>query len=187
MVSRLRYHGLLITSLTLLAMIIVQVCSRMQHAKGTHSALTIEKLKNAEYHSEYTAGGIAKLTNGVYREKILEDSASEIVVRLTESIAFGELSWGLPAAAVILKTEPGGSGTFTNLAVVIDNEGTPENIASKFIGDRVKVQSIAIEASTIVLRTITHGPNDPMCCPILEVTRKYGLRGRGLVELPVDR
>ncbi len=93
----------------------------------------------------------------------------------------------MDAAAVILKTETGGSGIFTDLAVVIDNQGTPENVASLFPGDRVIVQQIAIENGRIVLQIITHGPGDPMCCPTLEITKKYELRSHELIELPTEK
>jgi hypothetical protein len=178
--------GIFVIMLTFFAMIL-DSCSGVQRKKEAHSGLTIEKLRNAEYQSAYMTDGKARLTDGICRKKIMEDSAAEIVVRLTENIAFGELNWGLNAAAVILQTDTGGSGAFTDLAIVINDEDTLENVASVFLGDRVKVQSLVIENGQVVLQIITHGPHDPMCCPTREVTKNYGLRGHRLIELPIEK
>ena len=70
--------------------------------------------------------------------------------------------------------------------VVVDNKGISENIASIFLGDRVIVQQIAIENGQVVLYILTHGLHDSMCCPTRKVSRKYGLRGHKLIELPID-
>src|SRR5690242_5804291 len=77
----------------------------------TSAALSPSALANAEYQSEYTKSGTVKLENGEYREPVAPGSATETVVQLTKYVAYGELD-GQPAAAVVLVTNPGGSGTF---------------------------------------------------------------------------
>lgn len=144
--------------------------------------LTIESLRNAEYQSEFAINGRVRLSNGIYRGKIVPGSASELIVMLGEQIAFGDLNGdGLEDAVVVLITDPGGSGVFRHLGVVINEKGSPQHVASQRLGDRVKVKSLSVKSGEIIVQMMTHGPRDPMCCPTLQVTRNYILREDKLV------
>ena len=152
-------------------------------ARAALAGLTVNALKNAEYKSDWTKSGTAQLTDGEYREQAAPGSATETVVTLlTDHMAFGQLSDGQEAAAVILITNPGGSGTFRDLAVVAQQGGKPANIAVSFLGDRVKVNSLAIEGGEIVVDMVTQGPDDPFCCPTQQVVQKYALQESELVQ-----
>ena len=147
--------------------------------------LTLEALKNAEYQSEWPADGMAKLTDGEYEEEIVPGAASKlIIVFYPDMYAFGDLDGdGVEDAAVVLATSGGGSGTFITLEAVINDQGRPNHVASASLGDRVEMKSISIESGVITVDIVTHGPDDPMCCPSLEVTQEYELQGDTLVEL----
>jgi heat shock protein HslJ len=147
--------------------------------KGT--GLTEEALSNAVYRSEWTESGLAPLTDGEYREQAAPGSATEIVVKLTQYITFGQLG-GQDAAAVILVTDPGGSGTFYDLAVVVEEVGQPVHVATTLMGDRVQINSLSIEGGEIVVDMITHGSDDPMCCPTQHVVQTFELRDGQLVQ-----
>ena len=147
--------------------------------KGT--GLTEEALSNAVYRLEWTESGLAPLADGEYREQAAPGSATEIVVKLAEHIAFGELG-GQDAAAVILVTDPGGSGTFYNLAVVVEEVGQPVHMATTLMGDRVQINSLSIQGGEIVVDMITHGSDDPMCCPTQHVVQTFELRDGQLVQ-----
>jgi uncharacterized membrane protein/heat shock protein HslJ len=156
--------------------------SHSQADSGPSKALTIEALMNAEYQSEFSVDQRVRLTNGMYKGKIVPGSATELVVLLSNEVAFGDLnSDGADDAAVILITDPGGSGTFHHLGVVINQEGSPKHLASQLLGDRIKVKSLSIRSGAIAVEMTTHGPNDPMCCPTGRVTRNYALRESKLV------
>ena len=145
-------------------------------------ALRMDVLKNAEYQSEFSAKGKVRLVNGLYKEKLVPNSATELVITLSDKVAYGDLNGdGKEDAAVILITNSGGSGTFRYLAVVLDQKGAPNHAASLFLGDRVKVRSLSVSSGKIVLKMRTHTPNDPMCCPTLDMTRNYLLQGNTLV------
>ncbi|MCO6450613.1 MAG: META domain-containing protein [Caldilineales bacterium] len=149
------------------------------------AALAMESLANATYQSELTATGAATLTGGAYREPAAEGSASEIMVTLTDHIGLGELN-GTPSAAVVLASSGGGSGTFYNLAVVQEVDGQPQNVASVQLGDRVQVNSVAIENNQILIDMVTQGPEDPMCCPTQHVVQTYELQDGGLVLVSTE-
>ncbi|MGD9075169.1 MAG: META domain-containing protein [Desulfobacteraceae bacterium] len=149
---------------------------------GPLKPITIHALKNAEYKSEFSLNGRIRLFNGIYRGKIVPDSATELSVILSDQVAFGDLNGdGADDAAVVLITDPGGSGTFRHLGVVINEKGSPQHVASQLLGDRVRVKFLSVNSGEIVVQMMTHGPNDPMCCPTFQVMRNYVLQEGKLV------
>jgi heat shock protein HslJ len=131
--------------------------------------------------SSWTKSGTVRFTNGEYREPAAPGSASELIVKLTDQRAFGKLD-GKEAGAVILVTDPGGSGSFYDLALLLKgSQGwTNQNIA--FLGDRIKIRSLAIVGNAVVVDMTTHGPGDAMCCPTRHVVQRFVLHGNRLVK-----
>jgi len=159
----------------------------MAACQTANQALTMDELKSGEYRSEWSAKGKIKLSDGIYQEKIAPESATELVIKLSDRIAFGDLNGdGAEDAAVILISDPGGSGTFYYLAAVINSNGNPQHAASVFLGDRVKVEEVDISSGKILVKMVIHKRNDPMCCPSLKVEQKYGLQGDALVRQPLE-
>ncbi len=147
--------------------------------------LTLEQLKNAEYQSEFPASGKAQLTDGTFFEPFEPGSASGVRLVLSEHVAFGDLNGDdIADAAVILIADPGGSGTFRHVAAVANEGGQPRHVASVLLGDRVKVESLAIQDGEIVVQMVGHGPDDPLCCPTQKVRRAFQLVGSTLEEAP---
>jgi hypothetical protein len=147
--------------------------------------LSLNALKNAEYPSEYTASKKAKLTDGAYEEKIagLTGASAKVSVKMLDLYAVGDLNGdGVQDAAVILASNTGGSGVFHDLYAVLNQAGQAKPVASTALGDRVKINAIAIQGSEIVVDMLTQGPKDPMSNPTLAVTRKYKLQGDQLVS-----
>ena len=141
--------------------------------------LSAAVLRSATYASLYVEEGEVLLDGGMF-----EDTARRVVVFFQPEYAVGDLDRdGSPDAAVVLATETGGSGTFVDLAVVLNRDGVPENRAIFFLGDRVPVDRIRIVDGEIRVDLTMHGPADPMCCPSLEVTRKFRLVGGELEEI----
>jgi uncharacterized membrane protein/heat shock protein HslJ len=144
--------------------------------------LTLEGLKNAEYQCEFAINGRVRLSNGIYRGKIVPDSATELIIMLSDQVAFGDLNGDGPEdAVVVLISNPGGSGTFRHLGVVINEKGSPQHLASELLGDRVRVKSLSVRSGEISVQMMTHGPKDPMCCPTYQVTRNFVLQEGKLV------
>jgi heat shock protein HslJ len=176
---------LIIGALLLVALTLATACGRAAMAEATEtgdtsgslSPLTEEALKNAVYHSEWAEDGTAQLADGEYRMPIVEGSATELIIRLMD-VAFGDLGGdGISDAAVVLVTDPGGSGKFFGLAAVVNRDGNPEHVTSVSLGDRVQIESLSIVAGQVVVEMITHGPDDPMCCPTQQVVQTYALQG----------
>ena len=146
--------------------------------------LTLQQLRNAEYPSEWPSSGLAPLKNGVYQEPAAPGSVTEIMVRATSLHAFGDLDHdGVPDAVIVLESDPGGSGVFFDLAPVLNRGGQPLPLAAVALGDRVQIRSVHIAEDGIVhIDMRKHGPNDPLCCPTLDVVMTYRLDGDRLVN-----
>ncbi len=155
------------------------VLARFTMAKGGDAAVDPESMT---YISRRLPSGKVTLSHGEYRMPAAPGSASEIVVRLTRKRVFGVINGG-QAGAVILATDFGGSGTFYDLALLSKEGDGWVNTDVTFLGERVMITSVGIEDDHIVVRMITHGPDDPMCCPTLGVERRFAVRGRRLVPV----
>ena len=127
---------------------------------------------------------IVRLRDGQYREPAGPGAATEIRVSLLDRIT----AWtagGRRYAAVILVTDPGGSGTFYDLVVVEDRRGRAVEAASAALGDRVRVESLTLARRDgqmeLHVGLVVHGPDDPLCCPARPLVRAFVWTGRALV------
>jgi hypothetical protein len=146
--------------------------------------LTMQQLRNAEYPLEWPRSGLAALKNGLYREAAAPGSVTEILVRATTLHDFGDLDGdGTPDAVIVLESDPGGSGVFFDLSPVLNRGGQPLPLAPVALGDRVQVHSVDIgDDGSVRVELLKHGPNDPQCCPTLDVVLTYRLEGDRLVN-----
>jgi len=162
----------------------------------------------AQQHTTVPADGeprrltLEQLRDGLYRLPLLGDEETPIRFRGGQSsiryglgatervetglvgdlVAFGDLDGDDVAdAAVVAFVNTGGSGTFIHLLAVRDREGTPVQAGRQFLGDRVRVKSIAVSGGHIFVTMDAHGPSDGLCCPSIATSRAFTLRGRRLV------
>lgn len=141
--------------------------------------LSAASLRSATYSSQYVEEGEVRLVQGVFR-----DTARRVAVFFLPEYAVGDIdSDGVPDAAVVLATTTGGSGTFLDLAMVLNQDGQPVNAAALFLGDRVPVDRIRVVEGEVEVDLTMHGPADPMCCPSVEVTRRFRYESGGVVEI----
>ena len=164
--------------------LVAMVLATLAFAAGCGSPpepLTEESLKNAAYQGIYAEP--VELTDGKYEgEPFVEGGSSRPVVVFIEPYVFGDLDGdGVDDAAVLLVENSGGSGSFFYLAAVLNKDGNPENAATTLLGDRAQVEELAIESGRINVKILTHGPEDPMCCPSQETVETYTLEGSELV------
>lgn len=153
-------------------------------AAGERLRLTLEQLRNAEYRlplfdGEETRirfrGGRGLITFGA-------GATERVYARLTGGpAAFGDLDGDRVAdAAVAVAIDPGGSGTFIHLLALVDHAGAPAQAGRAFLGDRVRVERLAIRGGQVLVTMLTHGPGEPMCCPATRVRRTFTLQDRRL-------
>ena len=150
----------------------------LQHASIVH------ELPNAEYPIELASSGKAQLKNGVFEEPVAPGAAITTTIRLGKELAVGDVNGdGAEDAAVTLVVQPGGSGVFTFLALVLNDNGTAKPVTSILIGDRIVVESLAIQPGTVVVTMLTRNPDEPVsAAPAVEVRRAFKVRGNHLLE-----
>ena len=143
--------------------------------------VTRRDLEGLTYRSEFAGPGNITLTDGVYQEPALPGTATVTLVLLTESVKFGDLNGdGVDDAVAVIETDPGGSGVFFELVAVVATDEGPQQVASVSLGDRTEIRSLEVEDGIVSLDLITHGPEDPMCCPTQREQRRYRLVGGSL-------
>lgn len=134
---------------------------RLRNAKyqlGTPDTLQVVQLKNGEFES------------GV------EGSAEFVSVKMLNFVASGDLNGDGRLEAVALVSENyGGSGVFVFLTVYADVNGTLTFQSSLLVDDRPQPNELSIADGEVLLDVLTHGPEEPMCCPTLRTTRRYRL------------
>ena len=141
-------------------------------------------LANAEYRLT-SVPGVVRLRDGHFQVSTAPGSAGDIAVTLTPHVATGELR-GRSVAAAVLVASTGGTGSFYDLAVVVTEADEPKNLATIFLGDRIRVQSLAVRENEIVVDLIRAGPRDPLCCPTQRVVEHYRLEDARLIRVAVQ-
>ena len=139
---------------------------------GSH----IDKLKNMIYHVD---GKRISLVHGKYR------SSSGWTVSFNKLLSKGDLTGdGKTDYAVMLVSGGGGSGIFSDMAVVIQTKNGLRALSNAVsLGDRVQIRSTKIKNSKVMMNVIEHGPNDPMCCPSKKTTHLYKVSKQRLIKL----
>ena len=136
-------------------------------------AWTVDLLKNVVYTIDDL--GEVQLVDGNY-ENQYGDGATMVDTVAIVNVALGDLDGDSnDDAAVTLAWQSGGSGTFLYLVVMRNDAGTPRQAGILALGDRVQPGEFNITDGSIVLDVLTHGPDDPMCCPSQKVLQTYAL------------
>ncbi len=138
-------------------------------------------LDNATYSSEFTKSGSVTLVNGEFSESIVEGSATQLRIQNLEFTAIGTDADGEAMIATVLVSDPGGSGTFYSLHVMQYQDGTLVEVAATSLGDRVQINSVEIVDGVVVVDMITHGEEDPLCCPTQQVINTYQIQEGELI------
>lgn len=138
--------------------------------------LTDNKLKNTTYYSP-TYETYFELKNGEY-----SDTENNISAGI-DKIAYGDLNNNnIEDGVTITYISGGGSGTFIELHVVLNDYGTPVCFGNAVLGDRIQVKNLSIENGIIKMDLIVHAEDDPMCCPSLEKHLEYEFKNFELIK-----
>jgi heat shock protein HslJ len=139
-------------------------------------------LNQIVFLSGWTKSGKVHFSNGEYRERAAPGSATELIVKLTDQRTLGKLD-GKEAGAVIVVTHPGGSGSFYDLVLLVKNPQGWINQTVAFLGDWIKIRSLAVTNDAIFVEMNTHGPGDAMCSPRRQVIQQFVLRDDRLIKM----
>ncbi|MGF1790392.1 META domain-containing protein [Photobacterium profundum] len=162
---------------------------------ASNDAFSFSALKNTAYQG-FESGAYRRvvLNNGLWvGEPYQPGGVVAPQVMLIDGIkATGDLNGdGEDEAVVLLNYAPGGTGQFLNLAVMSKSgtqaSGKADNVATIFVGDRVRVRDLKIKNGKIVLDVVQVGPKDSICCPGEVAERVWQLNGTTLQELESNK
>ncbi|MDI6845547.1 MAG: hypothetical protein QME28_05345 [Candidatus Saccharicenans sp.] len=137
----------------------------------------IQLAKNFEYR--LSDGSRYRLEDGKYEAG---DSLKDYARLRLADLAIGDLNGdGKMDVAVVLVSNFGGSGHFYELTALLNDGRSLRQANNLELGDRVNIESLEIEDQRIRIMILTHGPDDPMCCPSQEKELVAYLKGGKLV------
>lgn len=131
--------------------------------------LTLAQLGGATYTVEGAPNNTATLTAG--KTEVVSDTV-RFTAEIREPLANGTLN-NNPYAAAQLVTSGGGSGVFSYVAAVPNNNGTPGTGVTALIGDRVNVTAISIANNAIKVDWLDRNPDQAMAEEPTVATTKY--------------
>lgn len=148
----------------------------------------IEELANATYGG--TDKGEVTLVEGNWEgEPFVKGGASVPAAGLVRDFHLtGDLTGdGADEAVVLLWTNSGGTGIYSYIAAMgRDDSGTPVNLATVLLGDRIQVRSGEIVDGQIVFHVVQGGPGDAGCCPGQKMKRTFALEDDALTEVSAE-
>ena len=148
-------------------------------------AQILEQLKNADHLCYgFWGGNKVKFTDGIYEEKIA-GSAIKPYCKIDEDfVVYGDFNGdNLKEAVLVIASNGGGSGTFIEMEVFINENGRMVFADKAMIDDRARINSLKIEKGAIVLDFIGHGQGEPMCCPATAMIWRWKFENGKLVNI----
>ncbi len=122
-----------------------------------------------------------QLKEGIYQSGSDPAALDYVSIALGDALAFGDLNGdGSADAAIFLAMNFGGTGVFTWLVAVLNENGSGRQAGRYLVDDRPMIRQLLIEDGQIKLEAIVHGPNDPGCCPEQPVKRSFRVTPGGL-------
>ena len=152
--------------------------------------LSLEALRNATYRGFEDLAAEVTLQNGRWEgEPYVVGGATLPQVQMVEDLYLsGDLDLdGSPETAVLINYAPGGTGDFLYLVIMKKHEDMPINLATFYVGDRVRIRDFYLKGNRIHIDLLQAGPDDGMCCPGDVLTRIWTFDGQRLEEQPLER
>jgi len=134
----------------------------------------VARIRNAEYQLGLPESlRVVQLTDGKFEEGTPAGADFTSVI-VTDFVARGDLnSDGVDEVVAMVAENYGGTGVFVFLAVFADVNGELVFQTSSLVDDRPAINALSIENAEIFLDAVTHGFEDPFCCPTLKTSRHF--------------
>ena len=126
-------------------------------------------------------GGKVPLMNGRWT-----DPRDGSTFTLHPTHAIGDLDGDSNADAVAILVEAsGGTGSFYYMFAVMNRDGRPVQLGEpEWLGDRTVVERLTIDRKGIIsIRYVTHGDDDPACCPTMKIEDRYRVEKGKLIGI----
>ena len=124
-------------------------------------------------------GRAITLVAGRSEEPAAPGSATKIVTSLGQQRAEGDLDGdGRPDSAVVLVHQPGGSGRFTYVALLLNPVAGSAGTNGVLIGDRITLSALRLDGKVIVVEYLDRRPGEPFAtAPSVATTKRLLLSG----------
>jgi len=164
-------------------------CTSSSLKPHTYTQTSADLKSFKSMHFQHLAGvdGEIHLINGAWQDVPEEEGGESIakVQLLSDIVLSGDLDGdNIPEKVVFLYSTGGGSGAYTNAAVVKVENKVFTNIASSLLGDRIQLLSAKIENQKLIVDLVQVGEDDPACCAGERATQMWELSDDHFVQMP---
>ena len=123
------------------------------------------------------------LANGHAETPVAPGSAAKAVTTLTQKAAGDIDGDGRDDVAVVLVHQPGGSGSFTYVAVVLNPTSGAKATNAVLIGDRVAGQAVKLDGKTLVIDYLDRRAGEAFTvAPSVPTTKRFVVKDGVLVS-----
>jgi hypothetical protein len=126
-------------------------------------------------------GGKVPLVNGRWTDPV---GGGTFTLHPTHAIGDLDGDGNADAVAIVVEASAG-TGSFYYMFAVMNRDGAPVQLGEpEWLGDRTVVQRLAIDRKGVVsVRYVTHGDDDPACCPTMKIEDRYRLEDGKLIGI----
>jgi len=143
-------------------------------ASGATATAGAPDPQNATYAIEKQT---VTLANGRAEREAAPGSATKVVTTLADQRVTGDVDGdGRPDTVVILVQQPGGSGTFYYVAVLLNASGGATATPAVLLGDRIKVNALRLDGRIVVVDLLDRSAGQPLTAsPSVSVTKRFSV------------
>ena len=141
-------------------------------ASGVTSSVVPPDPSNATFKIERDT---VALVNGRAEREAAPGSATKVTTTLADLRASGDVDGdGRPDTVVVLIYQPGSSGTFSYLAVLLNATGGVTTAPAVLLGDRIKISGVKLDGRTIVVDVLDRTAGQPFSeSPSVASTKRF--------------
>jgi len=121
------------------------------------------KVSSDPKNISYTVNGQQYLLQNGRAERVVEGSSTKEVLTVFGEPVYGDLNGdGLSDAALILVSQPGGSGTFYYAVLAVAEGASFKSTNTILLGDRVAPQTVEVRDEQAIFNYADRAANEPM-------------------------
>jgi len=141
-------------------------------ASGVTSSVVPPDPSNATFKIERDT---VALVNGRAEREAAPGSATKVTTTLADPRVSGDVDGdGRPDTVVVLIYQPGSSGTFSYLAVLLNATGGVTTAPAVLLGDRIKISGVKLDGRTIVVDVLDRTAGQPFSeSPSVASTKRF--------------
>jgi hypothetical protein len=146
--------------------------------------LTRAQLETLSYDLGDTSSvedGKVPLVNGRWTDRV---GGSTFTLHPTHAIGDLDRDGSADAVAIVVEASVG-SGSFSYMFAVMNRDGAAVPLGEpEWLGDRTVIERLSIDRNGVIsIRYVTHGDDDPACCPTMKIEDRYRVEKGKLIGI----